>query len=137
MQEREVWFKEIMAANEPAEFSKVERMMGRNMGEIIGTVAGYVGETCNIDHKLITPISLAMAAASIVMAAIDLGDQKEELLITMDIIMITSSVIQILAVVAGWITVAGAAAESGSGLPSHIHYCVEHKYANYLQSWRH
>ncbi|RKL46663.1 hypothetical protein BFJ70_g3148 [Fusarium oxysporum] len=96
MQEREVWFKEIMAANEPAEFSKVERMMGRNMGEIIGTVAG-----------------LAMAAASIVMAAIDLGDQKEELLITMDIIMITSSVIQILAVVAGWITVAGAAAESG------------------------
>ncbi|KAH7078575.1 hypothetical protein FB567DRAFT_607847 [Paraphoma chrysanthemicola] len=79
------------------EFSNVERILGRNMGEVIGTIAG-----------------LALAAVSIVMTAIDLADQKDDALIAMDVMMVISSVIQILGVVAGWIAVAGAAAAEGT-----------------------
>ncbi|KAF9774576.1 hypothetical protein IL306_007408 [Fusarium sp. DS 682] len=83
MQEREPFIgSEMIVEKENSKFSTFERMMGHNMVELIGTVAG-----------------LALAAASIVMIAIDLANEKE--------------VIQILSVVAGWITLAGAAAEAG------------------------
>ncbi|CZR47321.1 uncharacterized protein FPRO_08695 [Fusarium proliferatum ET1] len=67
-------------------FTKVERVIGRNVGEVIGTVAG-----------------LALAAASIYSSIIDLERQGVPALRAMDILMIISSAIQILAVAAGMV----------------------------------
>ncbi|KAI9150587.1 hypothetical protein HJFPF1_10362 [Paramyrothecium foliicola] len=106
MQERELFMRtELIGETEYSEFSNTERLWGRNMGELLGTVAG-----------------LALAAVSIVMTAIDLANQHDPLLIGMDVIMIISSVIQILAVAAGWIAVAGAAAAEGTMLATLASY---------------
>lgn len=75
----------------------MEKLLGRNMGEVIGCVVG-----------------IALAVVAIVLTAMDLASQTNGLMIAMDIIMIISSAIQILAVAAGWIVALSAMATGGT-----------------------
>lgn len=74
------------------------------MGEILGTVVGYVGTVSNHDSSAdLLWNSLTLAVVSLVLTSIALTKETEPLLIASDILIIISASIQILAAVAGWV----------------------------------
>ncbi|KAK4661637.1 uncharacterized protein QC763_0105070 [Podospora pseudopauciseta] len=81
------------------EFSRFEKIFGRNVGEFMGAVLGVV-----------------LGIVSIVLILIELDSNKDGLLQAMDWIMFTSSVIQVAGIILGWVAAGLGAAYSGLAL---------------------
>ncbi|KAK4182656.1 hypothetical protein QBC35DRAFT_147519 [Podospora australis] len=88
-----------LAGAEAAQFGRMSKIFGRNLGE---AMAGVIG--------------LVLGIVSIVLIAIDMDTKKDGLLQAMDIIMLISAGLQVLAVVAGWITLAWTSGATAVGV---------------------